>query len=68
MEYEVKIDAKDARGRGIGRVGDLVVLVNNAKTRIGNSYKVRITKLHRTFAYGELGGASQLIGGSRIVL
>lgn len=68
MEYEMKIDAKDARSRGIGRVGNLVVIVNNAKTRIGNIYKVKITKLHRTFAYGELGGAAKLIGGSRIVL
>jgi predicted RNA-binding protein with TRAM domain len=68
LEYSVKIDAKDARGEGIGRVGNFVVLVRDAKTRIGNIYKIRITKVHRTFAYGELQGAARLIGGSRIEL
>ncbi len=68
LEYDVRIDAKDARGGGIGRVGNFVVLIRNAKTRIGNSYRVRITKVHRTFAYGELKGAIQLVGGSRVVL
>ena len=28
--------------------------MNNSKTRIGNVYKVKITKVHRTFAYAEL--------------
>lgn len=54
MEYSIKIDAKGARGEGIGKLGDFVIFIKNAKTRIGNIYKVKITKLHRTFGYAEL--------------
>ena len=52
--YQLRVDAKDARGEGIGKVGDLVVFVQNAKTRIGNIYNIKITKMHRTFAFAEL--------------
>jgi len=52
--YEIKVDAKDARDDGIGRIGNFVIFIKNAKTRIGNIYKVKITKVYRTFAYGEL--------------
>ncbi|MGC8647629.1 MAG: TRAM domain-containing protein [Candidatus Micrarchaeia archaeon] len=52
--YELKIDAKGAHGEGIGKIGDFVVFVKNAKTRIGNIYKVRLTKAYRTFGYAEL--------------
>jgi predicted RNA-binding protein with TRAM domain len=52
--YHVQVDAKGARGEGIGKVGPVVVFVKNAKTRIGNAYDVRITKVYRTFAYAEL--------------
>ena len=44
-EHNLKVDAKGARGEGIGRIGDFVVFVKNAKTRIGNIYKVRVTKV-----------------------
>ena len=54
LEYDLQVRAKGARGEGIGRIGDFVVFVNNAKTRIGNNYKVRVTKVHRTFAYAEV--------------
>jgi predicted RNA-binding protein with TRAM domain len=54
MEYSIKIDAKGARGEGIGKLGDFVIFIKNAKTRIGNIYKVKVTKLHRTFGYAEL--------------
>ncbi|MGC8495847.1 MAG: TRAM domain-containing protein [Candidatus Micrarchaeia archaeon] len=54
IEYELRVDAKGAHGEGIGRIGEITVFVQNAKTRIGNKYKVKITKLHRTFAYAEL--------------
>lgn len=61
--YDLRVNAKGARGEGIGRIGDLVVFVNNAKTRIGNSYKVKVTKVHRTFAYAEVNGAvRELVG------
>jgi predicted RNA-binding protein with TRAM domain len=52
--YNIKVDAKGARGEGIGKIGQTVVFVKNAKTRIGNAYAVRITKVYRTFAYAEL--------------
>lgn len=50
---DVSIRAKNMRGEGIGMLGNVVVFVKNAKTRIGKGYKVRITKVHRTFAYAE---------------
>jgi predicted RNA-binding protein with TRAM domain len=63
LVYDLRVNAKGARGEGIGRIGNLIVFVNNAKTRIGNSYKVKVTKVHRTFAYAEVNGAvRELIG------
>jgi len=68
MEYNLKVDAKGAKGEGIGRLGSFVVFVKNAKTRIGNIYKVRITKLHRTFGYAELiEPKHQFIGNGSII-
>ncbi|MGC8676231.1 MAG: TRAM domain-containing protein [Candidatus Micrarchaeia archaeon] len=52
--YEVSIRAKNMHGEGIGNIDNNVVFVKNAKTRIGKTYKVRIVKVYRTFAYGEL--------------
>lgn len=65
---DLKVDAKGARGEGIGKVGKLVVLVRNAKTRIGNIYKVKVTRVYRTFAYAELNDDKRqfLTGGSLI--
>jgi len=61
--YDMKVDAKGARGEGIGKVGQFVVFIKNAKTRIGNIYKVKVTKVYRTFAYAELqGGKRQFVG------
>lgn len=51
--HDVRVDAKGARDEGIGKVGDFVVFIKNAKTRIGNVYRVKVTKVYRTFAYGE---------------
>ncbi len=51
--YDMDIRAKNQRGEGIGMVNNMVVFVKNAKTRIGRAYKVKITKVHRTFAYAE---------------
>ena len=68
LEYSLKVDAKGARGEGIGRIGDLVIFVKNAKTRIGNSYRVRVTKVHRTFAYAELKDSKrQFVGNGSLV-
>jgi predicted RNA-binding protein with TRAM domain len=52
--YDVRVDAKNPKGEGIGRVNNVVVFIKNAKARSGKTYKVKITKLHRTFAYAEL--------------
>ena len=52
--YEVSIKAKNMHGEGIGNVNNTIVFVKNAKTRVGKSYKIRIVKVYRTFAYGEV--------------
>jgi predicted RNA-binding protein with TRAM domain len=62
--YSVTVDAKGARGEGIGKLGPMVVFVKNAKTRIGNAYDVRITKVYRTFAYAELNHPRHLFVGN----
>lgn len=62
--YSVTVDAKGARGEGIGKVGQMVVFVKNAKTRIGNAYDVKITKVYRTFAYAELSRPRHLFVGN----
>ena len=66
-ECELKVEAKGARGEGIGKCGDLVVMVRDSKTRIGNIYKVKVTKVFRTFAYAEIANSKQqFIAGSPI--
>jgi len=68
LEYQMKVDAKGARGEGIGKIGNLVVFVKNAKTKIGNIYKIKVTKVHRTFAYATLSDAKQqYIGNGSLV-
>ncbi len=52
--YSVDIKGKSPRGEGIGSVNGYVVFVKNAKTRIGKAYKVKVTDVHRTFAYAEI--------------
>jgi predicted RNA-binding protein with TRAM domain len=51
---DLQIRAKTPHGEGIGKVRETMVFVRNAKTRMGKSYKVRITDVHRSFAYAEL--------------
>ncbi|MEM3841432.1 MAG: TRAM domain-containing protein [Candidatus Micrarchaeaceae archaeon] len=68
-EYEVQVLSKSARGEGIGRISNMVVFIKDAKTRVGNKYKIKITKVHRTFAYAELHGSEhEFIGSSMIEL
>lgn len=68
LECSLKVDAKGARGEGIGKIGNFVIFVNNAKTRIGNVYKIKVTKVHRTFAYAELRDSKQqFIGNGSLV-
>jgi len=52
--YEISIKAKNIHGEGIGNINNNIVFVKNAKTRVGKTYKVRIIKIYRTFAYAEL--------------
>ncbi len=66
--HDLRVDAKGARDEGIGRVGDFVIFVKNAKTRIGNIYKVKVTKVYRTFAYAELADkAHKFIGNGSVI-
>jgi predicted RNA-binding protein with TRAM domain len=66
--YDVRVDAKGARDEGIGRVGDFVIFIKNAKTRIGNSYRIKVTKVYRTFAYAEpLGSSHSFIGNGSVI-
>lgn len=51
--YDVRIAAKNPHGEGIGKIKNIVIFIKNAKTRIGGIYKVKITKVYRTFAYAE---------------
>jgi len=51
--YDLSIRAKNMRGEGIGLLNNTVIFVKNAKTRVGKIYKIKITKVHRTFAYAE---------------
>ena len=68
-EYSMRIGAKDVRGEGIGKIGNFVVFVKNAKTRIGNIYKVKVTHVHRTFAYATLSDAKRgsIIGAGSVL-
>lgn len=66
--HDLRVDAKGARDEGIGRVGNFVIFVKNAKTRIGNIYKVKVTKVYRTFAYAELADrANKFVGSGSLV-
>ncbi len=65
VEYDLRVDAKGASGEGIGKIGDFVVFVKQGKTRIGNVYKIKVTKKYRTFCNAEL--ASLGSGGREVV-
>lgn len=59
-EYEVKIESMSKRGdSGVARVQGLVIFV--AGTNVGDSIKVRITKVGRGYATAEVAG--QAAGG-----
>ena len=54
-EYEVKIESMSKRGdSGVARVQGLVIFV--AGTNVGDSVKVRITKVGRGYATAEVAG------------
>lgn len=67
--YEVKVSAKNPHNEGIGRINNLIVFIKNTKTRIGKSYRVKITKVYRTFAYAEsLEGNKAFIGNGSLIV
>lgn len=47
---KLKIESIGRKGDGIGRYNGFVVLVPN--TSQGNEYNIRITDVHRKFAFG----------------
>ncbi|MGC8662739.1 MAG: TRAM domain-containing protein [Candidatus Micrarchaeia archaeon] len=69
---EIKVAAKNPNGDGIGKLNNFVIFIRNAKTKIGKIYKVKITKVHRTFAYAEPVERSErnvyIIGKSKFVV
>ncbi len=62
--YDVKVSAKNPEGEGIGRINDCIVLIKNSKTRLGKTYKVKITKVHDTFVYAEPAESSKYFIGN----
>ena len=67
--YDLRIAAKDPRGDGIGRINDFVVFVRNTKPRLGKTYRVKITNMHKTFAYAEtLDNSKPFIGNGSLIL
>ncbi len=67
--YDLNIKAKNMRGEGIGKVNDTIVFVKNAKTRMGKIYRVKITKVYRTFAYAETSDDSKyFIGNGSLII
>jgi predicted RNA-binding protein with TRAM domain len=57
-EYDVKIESMSKRGdSGVARVQGLVIFVSG--TKVGDSVKVRITKVGRGFATAEMVGSER---------
>lgn len=50
--YEAKIEDIGREGDGLARIQNFVVFVPG--TKIGDEIKVRITKVHRRMAFGEV--------------
>ena len=50
--YEVKIDARGAKGDGIAHVEGFVIFVSGGD--VGQTVKVKVTEVKRTFAIGEV--------------
>ena len=51
-EYTVKILSTGKRGDGVAKVNGFVVFIPNTKK--GDEVKIKITKVLRNFAFGEL--------------
>src|SRR5438128_12677530 len=68
--YEAKIEDIGREGDGLARIANFVVFVPG--TKIGDEVKIRITKVHRRMAFGEVvrewcrAGAGESGGGRAI--
>jgi predicted RNA-binding protein with TRAM domain len=51
-EYDVTIDAQGSKGDGIAHLEGFVIFVAGAQ--VGQTVKVKITSIRRTFAIGEI--------------
>jgi len=56
-EYDVEIQETSRRGEGIARIKGLVCFVPNTKP--GDKVKIRIARISRRFAEGEVVGAAE---------
>jgi len=56
-EYDVEIQETSRRGEGIARIKGLVCFVPNTKP--GDKVKIRISRISRRFAEGEVVGAAE---------
>jgi predicted RNA-binding protein with TRAM domain len=59
-EYEVDIQEISRRGEGIARIQGLVVFLPNTKT--GDHVRIRIKRISRRFAEGEVAGKEEAEG------
>ncbi len=50
--YEAKIEDMGREGDGLARIQNFVVFVPG--TKVGDQVKIRITKVHRRMAFGEV--------------
>lgn len=50
--YEAKIEDIGREGDGLARIQNFVIFVPG--TKVGDEVKVRITKVHRRMAFGEV--------------
>ncbi len=67
--YDVRVDARNPHGEGIGKVNNVIVFIRNAKTKIGKMYRIKVTKVQRTFAYAELTDNSKFfIGNGSLII
>jgi predicted RNA-binding protein with TRAM domain len=68
-QYDLRISARAPQGEGIGRILQKVVLLRNIRPRIGKTYQVKITSLHKDFAYAEvLDNSKPFIGNGSLII
>lgn len=57
QEYDVDIQETSRRGEGIARIQGLVIFIQN--TKLGDHFKVKITRISRRFAEAEVVGKGE---------